>query len=312
MKMECELPPEGTILYKYYSPQNSILVLSSGSVRFSPIIEFNDPFELNAFPVYKFSQEEFCNALASVIHGCIENDIEIADQALLGIIKVFKSGVFINQTSQDFSVWLARLMAKNNIPLEPSENVRTTHLHLSKAIGAFCLTETFDNLLMWAHYAANHEGFVIGFDPHRAKEAFQAMAPVKYQSDYPSITDPFRSARTFIGIPDAQAAEDYTVRNFFTKSRHWAYEKEWRAVRSHDCDFTADHRTFDKSKQIVPIPPEAFISLHIGCRAQQEFIDDCVAKAKGLNDSIKIYKSGISSSSFSLQFQVHDQPWPQG
>src|SRR5262249_4259046 len=37
-------------------------------------------------------------------------------------------------------------------------------LEQSTQTGVVCLTEHPDNLLMWAHYAQNHEGFVLGLD----------------------------------------------------------------------------------------------------------------------------------------------------
>lgn len=74
------------------------------------------------------------------------------------------------------------------------------------------------NLLMWAHYSANHTGFVIEFDPSFIKGAIAEK--VCYQSKRPSLT-----------------FEDIDLRNFpifFVKSPEWSYENEWRLIRSLD------------------------------------------------------------------------------
>ena len=42
--------------------------------------------------------------------------------------------------------------------------LRLTLEHAPNVIGVLSLSEKRDNLLMWAHYAAQHTGFVIGFD----------------------------------------------------------------------------------------------------------------------------------------------------
>jgi hypothetical protein len=41
---------------------------------------------------------------------------------------------------------------------------RTIFEMFTHNIGFVCSSERKDSLLMWAHYARNHEGFVIGFD----------------------------------------------------------------------------------------------------------------------------------------------------
>jgi hypothetical protein len=67
------LPPAGTLLYKYLSPENALRVLSNGTLRFSPLIEFNDPFELSTYPSARFDEMEFGYQLYCSILEVIQN-----------------------------------------------------------------------------------------------------------------------------------------------------------------------------------------------------------------------------------------------
>lgn len=89
----------------------------------------------------------------------------------------------------------------------------------SRMSGVLCLTEIADSIPMWTHYAAGHRGFAIGFDT--TSDLFQKaidpysdspLSRVRYESDRPVLT----GGRTH---PD-------TI--FFTKSKEWEYEHEWR------------------------------------------------------------------------------------
>lgn len=60
-----------------------------------------------------------------------------------------------------------------------------------RSIGMLCLTEKEDNLLMWSHYAQNHEGFVIGFDTDHEffskTENGTGLWKVKYSFQRPAL-----------------------------------------------------------------------------------------------------------------------------
>ena len=75
-----------------------------------------------------------------------------------------------------------------------------------------CLTAEWDNLPMWAYYADEHRGFVVGFDA--SSEFFVDLKEVIYAEERP----------TFNGPSDFGTA-------IYTKSIHWQHEREWRARR---------------------------------------------------------------------------------
>ena len=97
------------------------------------------------------------------------------------------------------------------------------HLHVNmKDIVVLSLAENCDSLLMWAHYAAQHSGFLIGFASERQILArpyptFSHFGAVSYCHHRPS-------GDRFTDVPDHEL--------YFRKSSEWAYEREWRLVES--------------------------------------------------------------------------------
>jgi len=95
----------------------------------------------------------------------------------------------------------------------------------ARLYGVLSLTEKSDSIPMWTHYAAAHTGFVIAFDT--ASEAFRTaleekkLCQVQYQDKRPDL------AR-------------YPTTIFWTKSRDWEYEQEWRWLESDDPSEYAD------------------------------------------------------------------------
>lgn len=83
-------------------------------------------------------------------------------------------------------------------------------------VGVFCVTESYGNLLMWAHYANGHRGIAIGFDSRQG--LFATAQPVTY-SDSPPVINRLK--------------DDWALmvdKSMLWKSKAWEYEKEWRVV----------------------------------------------------------------------------------
>lgn len=84
-------------------------------------------------------------------------------------------------------------------------------------VGVLSLSETWDNMLLWSHYAKDHKGICIGF--YSNIDIFGVALKVRYTEEFPVITPPFDSGETIL------------EKSFLTKARCWEYEKEWRVVK---------------------------------------------------------------------------------
>lgn len=310
--MDFQSPATGTILYKYYPPDIATLILSNKKIRFSPFIEFNDPFELNTYATESFTEYDFGFALANQIYDAIEKKENLAGKGpLVELVKAYIQGQITDISPYDFALDLGVTMAKKKFLPGPTWKTRIIRQRLAKTLGAFCLSENNNNLLMWAHYAKNHEGVVIGIDTTFTNKIFTHIAPVKYQIDYPSRTDPHQSAAIYLGRNTRDEEKLESIEQMlFTKSIDWSYEKEWRAIRDNNCDPLSDHKLYEKETQLAELPSEAFSSIYIGCRCAPKKTQELIEKARSINPNIKTFKVRTSSRSYALEFHDYDETWP--
>ncbi|WP_374538099.1 DUF2971 domain-containing protein [Chitinimonas taiwanensis] len=199
-------------LFKYCSPDR-IDVLRDRRIRFSSPLVLNDPFELKphfkALATQSYLECEFEKAFdleikrqsSVVVGGLSEAQINFLWQDYLTKAKLF----FLNSASSMMPAIGAAISSK-----------------FEEMIGILCLTEDVSNLLMWAHYADSHKGFVIEFDPDSDffdqrkgdKDEFRFIRKVLYQEVRPSLT-----------LMDLESFEP-----FLTKGKDWEYEREWRMM----------------------------------------------------------------------------------
>lgn len=90
------------------------------------------------------------------------------------------------------------------------------------ALGVLSLSELPDNQLMWAHYADSHKGFCLGFENHQTNVIGQYGLPVDYVEKMPKPN---------IASFAMDAAGEVVQLIAYTKSKDWAYEKEWRVLK---------------------------------------------------------------------------------
>jgi hypothetical protein len=113
-----------------------------------------------------------------------------------------------------------------------------------------CLSEDFESILMWSHYADNHKGFVLNYDFKsrysietkipgiKATEfADKKLFPVRYSDErfdatyyvtFHFIDNYLKSIGQKLNIPFFDKLFYYKILLF--KSSDWAYEKEWRII----------------------------------------------------------------------------------
>ena len=113
-------------------------------------------------------------------------------------------------------------------------------------IGVFCLSEKFDQIRMWSHYARKHRGFCLKFrvpctanaaGPYHQDNLFLRAMRIMYSDELP-IVRPF------------DTPQDRLQAMLLTKSLEWQYEREWRII---------DHRFGPGEQEFNPHDLEAVI-----------------------------------------------------
>ena len=133
--------------------------------------------------------------------------------------------------------------------------------HLN-TLGIFSLSEVPDDLLMWAHYAANHTGFVLEFNrehtwfcAHRPEgDDCGTLKKVSY-ADEPS--SPY--------LAELKAHEV-----FYTKGKKWEYEREWRIIRR----LAESSMSPSEGVFLFDVPATAITGVIVGLRTSSECLQE--------------------------------------
>ena len=258
------------ILYKYVSAER-IDILQNQLIRFTQPNALNDPFE--ARPNFHATIEGFAREFANTIRqnpGMWEDCRRVTQTNLDQ--QLFADTI---EGNPDNAAQLYRSLGRQ--PPLPELLGKSYGLpdklykEVYNLVGILSLSETPDNLLMWAHYAEGHTGFVLMFDgshdffkgdnpdPEIAR-GFAKPEPVQYKSERP---------RTPI--------EDPPLEILLIKGSDWKHEKEWRYLKHLE---DADERCKDANNldaNLFRLPPKCIRSVTLGCYRSKELENKIVA-----------------------------------
>lgn len=204
------------MLYKYLAPDR-IDILENYHIRFTQAAAFNDPFEIKPHINSIAPEDELRRQLREMLPERLRQEylkLPLYQRAMLS----YEQFLAFADMQMKSAMPQALSLAKTLTPIG-----QTGIAMLADQLGILSLTETPDNLLMWAHYAASHEGFVIGVDERHSYfncakgsgDDLRQLSKVKCVGKRPSL-------------PMTQLTVDDVL---LTKSSQWAYENEWRIVR---------------------------------------------------------------------------------
>ncbi|PZO07564.1 MAG: hypothetical protein DCF27_10650 [Lysobacteraceae bacterium] len=183
---------------------------------------------------------------------------------------------------------LSEANATNLARFQPSirtlltERARATLKELSHEFlelrGVSCFSETNDNLLMWSHYADCGRGICLEFDT--ADILFAKARRVDYGDCFPSIV-----ADELLVKKDYGRALDL----YFTKSKDWAYEREWRVI----------HQTAGTK---FGFEAASLTGVYLGPRVTNENANLVAAMLRNYDPAPAIFISRPSLSEFKMEF----------
>ena len=251
-----------TTLYKYFGPDRAA-VLSNCLIRYSPLGAFNDPFEGRPEVTSLASAESARESLKAIL----------PQEARSAYDKLPVQA----RTKLSYELW--KKLVAHQLKSKESEILQAIHgltptvqglmtRKFDELLGALCLSEVPDSLLMWSHYGASHAGFVLAFD---------ARHPHFHEAK--SLNDEFRHLRRVLyreARPSATLADFDGVDIFLVKSGHWSYEREWRIFRAlPDAEVIIPEKPFDI--HLFRFPPDAVQAVILGARASAETMEAIVA-----------------------------------
>lgn len=152
--------------------------------------------------------------------------------------------------------------------------------------GVLSLSATWESGLMWSHYADEHRGICIEYDTR--DQTHDRLKKVNYSAPRAIKTSDLWRWKA---KDDAEAKRQVIETYFYTKSREWRYEREWRDVRE---------------KSGVTGVPFRITAILFGLRADPSVITSIV-KLLSDHPKIKLWQVLPKDSTFGLRRQQVDR-----
>jgi hypothetical protein len=226
-------------LFKYVAPDR-LDVLQNGYIRFSQASALNDPIEVSA--VFR----DVDQVLPLILDEQYVGNVITISPTLRGV------------PTTPFTVKLGKGAAEaDRYKACVSNLVREVSTAMGESIGVLSLTERPDNLLMWAHYAQQHEGMVIEFDASHSW--------FKQRDDDSGLGRLYKLTYSDVR-PLRESMVDLTIQELFlTKSKAWEYEQEWRMLRILEESDRKLQETWG-AVHLFSLTPACISGLILGCR----------------------------------------------
>jgi len=289
--------------FKYVSSEALRLTLTNMNVLWQSPRNFNDPFDTQLSLRYSFSWDEYYERLLQLIlDSAFHAEIppEVRDPHLRGQLELVRQ-------AQSIARNLSREEMESTLRASVPALVDTAQQVLSRkneeweahldTWRVFCVTEDDNNLLMWSHYASSHSGAMVEFRCiPELDNALLAAQPAIYSADLPCSG----GIDTILLEPHSVARTEETYRKLIlTKSAHWSYEREWRAVLP-DEEQNADGRMF------VNLRPEELGRIVFGCRMPSEKREELAILARSKAPAVRLFQARKSPDKFELQYSPLD------
>lgn len=143
--------------------------------------------------------------------------------------------------------------------------------------GVLSMTERWNSILMWSHYANFHKGFCIGLNESKMRNSnfFHNGGPVNYETNFP-IIHPLNNEDSI----------EMMFMQTHRKALDWSYEKEYRLVKM----FYPEIPTTEERKIFVPSDfiSEVILGLKMSDLDTEQIIAECRKKNIRVFQSIKV------------------------
>lgn len=251
-------------LYKYYAARRWSSMFKDWTIRFTPIAEFNDPFE---------GQPAAQNIWGPEFDKKFPNNHGIPY-------------VMVNAEMNE----------------EDKKALRTEILQDLCRMGIFCLTTEPGNLLMWSHYGESHRGFAVEFNMNSSfflKEySDRSWQPreVRYVMKRPVVR---YLSDTIIADDQTEFNEAF----IYTKGNIWEYEREHRMLCSLELpEFKC--REVNGIRGIHDIPKDAVSGVIFGACMDMKDIEVCCKDLSRPDCArIRLQKAELHPEDYSLSFK---------
>jgi len=273
--------------FKYMTAKTAGAVLSSGRLRWSSPLLFNDPFDVPLELIYTFTPQEVLRAALTQCIDLIASPPEECSRLtpkLRAIVEAVKAGM----EPSSKAALLKRFQADVRAATPKGDSLialANIWRALVPELRILCLCESASHVAMWHHYSDQYRGAVLEFDcSDELDSAWLGATPVTYDEAGNALAR-IETWANLLVLETGEAVKDLTHLAIHMKSSDWKYEKEWRLLsymREPENGLYTDYK-FD---------PRELRAVYLGPRMAAE--DSAALKALSrLHPTAKVYRTEI-------------------
>jgi hypothetical protein len=293
------------VFYKYVTSATGKAILQTQTIRWGCPLTFNDPFDTQTEIHANFlSEEEFLSQFIDMAFELVYGEEEpvFVHEGTLGfanmirILRKIRNRIPEEKFKIDIKEALDEgipnaMSVLNSINYEWSEYINKYRV--------LCVTEEYDNLLMWAHYAKEHSGLVIELKCLPEYDTALCVAkPMAYVKEIPALADKEDYIKENMGLTTLDKTK-YFNDLAFTKSSHWEYEKEWRCFSLTDEDITSKTNSFDTNSLLA----KEINAVYLGCKISESEKKEILKILEANHyQHVKIFEAIPNKTKYQLDF----------
>jgi hypothetical protein len=228
------MPPG--ILYKYTTVKTARTILSTRTLRFQSPLNYNDPFDSQWDPLWTAKTPEAMKYERSLIEQAVRDpkswpaNADPMHRQAMDTERTRIESLPEQERDQAITKFVQDAVSK-------PENYRwfdQWRHNFQRRLRVLCLCEDPCSDLMWAHYANEHRGVVLGFNIAVMEDhIMRPLEPVMYQDEPPQLVDYKEWFRSQVfGWNWKPDSDDVLRKLVLTKHSPWRYEREWRFALS--------------------------------------------------------------------------------
>jgi hypothetical protein len=303
-------------IYKYLDAKPfRTKIVTDRKIRYSPMYALNDPFEGRPYYENLAPDEIVSSKLTSSYDRLPVDPMIVCGNSLLATLREKLGDMhpdIVADVESAFEEIMPTLDNPNRsreafqkfitddlIPLAKTmgpEIRRKIADKFNQELGILCLSEVRDSNLMWAHYADNSRGFVIGFDDtstyFNSRSADDSMTEQLYQVTY-SAKRP--STQNMIEL----AFQDILL----TKPWEWKYEEERRHIRRLSGGDCVGYDLFGEPVVLFEFPASLVVEVIFGSRMELSKKSEMIKELKSLDyQHVEVFQARESETRYEILF----------
>lgn len=287
------MTPVPNELHRYFNCTRGVEVLEKRALYFSPINEYNDPFELipaASSDIFRYTPQEIHQKITEIAKTeegkkkmeALEESLGI-DEFLLGA-SVAASAIIYPYLTAAIATGLFLLGI-----IDEEEDIKllaTKYFSIFQTARSCSFSKMYDNILMWSNYAEGHKGIVLSFDTFLKYWHGEEFRKIDYSNER-------------IRLPNSRTdANEYVWKMLTRKSLDWSYEQEYRMIK-----LTRENTTPEGKGILFPFDSKALKAIRLGLNIEEGLRQRILRLRDERYKDAVVYQAKFNRREYKLDFE---------